>query len=153
MNKTLKLSLVVVLLLAVVLVAQNGAWAGKLQSGAQAPSAVESAAGARPVGTSQGQSLWVAGGGAVAHQGGFQGNLPLEMRSGAPDGTVYLITPAHCGEAGLVVNFATGPNWTGTVSYFNGGNWISIVPQGGDGDWTVTLPCGGPTYIVISPAA
>ena len=56
MNKTFKLSLVVVAVLAVMLFAQSGAWAGKLQGNDQAPSVAVNEAGARPMGSTSDQT-------------------------------------------------------------------------------------------------
>ncbi len=148
MNKTFKISLVVVAMLAVVLFAQSGAWAGKLQSSNQAPSVAVNETGMRPLGTTTGRSA-----GLVTYGVGMSGILHQHMvgaaNIGRPDGTYYVFS-GNASKA-VTVKIDVGPNWHGQVYYFNGSGWQVNGFQRNNDVLMVTFPAGA-MYFAVTPA-
>ena len=147
MSKAFKLSLVLVAVLAVVLFAQSGAWAGKLQGNDQAPSVAENETGARPCGTTSTEvkSVWE-----VTNAFGIHGIIHNHFVKGAnvdrPDGTYYYADTAGV----FTVNIEVGPNWNSSVYYYLGNSW-NIVGYTRDGNTlTVTFPAGT-VYFAVGP--
>lgn len=146
MNKFLKLAVALMLLLAVVVVAQGGAWAAKINNADAAPVAGLSETGlavSRPAGTSSGTSAkTVDGVGAV--------NQTSSVPGPHPDGTYYMVS--SCSSA-VTVQLETGPNWAGGVFYYDGGSWTRVAPYKDNGKWYVDLSCAAdPFYFIVGPA-
>ena len=145
MNKKFKLTLVFVAVLAIALLAQSGAWAGKLQSSNEAPSVAVNEAGIRPQGTSQGQTAKVVSGGS-----GLSGIIHNKMVTAAnvnrPDGTYYAL---YNNKQGATISVAVGPNFSGTVSYYLNG-WHTVRYTTVNNVITFTVPPGA-QYIAITP--
>lgn len=149
MNKFLKVAVALALLLAVVIVAQGGAWAAKVDSADSAPVAAVDGAGA-----------------AVARPAGTVGNTMKSVRSvdgaasvkkaglppaGAPAGTLYMTS---CPASPVEVVFETGPNWGyGVYLELSDGSWMSLgATQVEEGKWKTSIPCNGTAYFIIGAA-
>ena len=138
-----------VLVLAVVLIAQTGAWAGKLQTGADAAPAAASNAGVRPAGT-------------VTNEGGAiegivvmseEENVTLvvleisEDDMDLPNDDAFLVEVTFNGDSReLTVEF--GPDG-GEFYYWNGTEWVELEVTNG----TVTIPADAadPVMIAVVP--
>ena len=126
MSKTLKLSLVIVAVVAVAVFASSGAWAGKLLGNDQAPSVAVNETGARPQGTVVDAKT------ATAHltQTGKTGSqkinqlaphkLPKQCAGVAMPGGNYFSVD---GVPGGTISVEVGPNWAGSVSFCTSGGW------------------------------
>lgn len=126
----------VALVLAVVLIAQTGVWAGKLQVGSEAPAAAPAEAGARPQGT-------VVGALPVAD------TVSVDCPDDAPDGAVcYTHTDVDSGDTFAydhVMEVELGPDG-GTVWYWNGSAWVELTVT----DGKVTIPVGAPNPVILA---
>lgn len=148
MNKFLKFAVALALLLAVVIVAQGGAWAAKVNSADSAPVAAVDGAGvavARPAGTVSNtiKTVMAVDGVGEIHKAGVN---PV----GSPAGTYYSVT--SCSSA-VSVKFEAGPNWSGGVFYFDGANWTRVQPYEMNGYWYADFSCAmDPFYFIIGPA-
>ena len=153
MNKTFKLTLVFVAVVAIALFAQSGAWAGKMQSGDQAPSVAVNEAGARPVGTtsSGAKYIWaIHTSGVLVHEVSHL-NFANALNVGRPDGTYF--EAVYPNDAyGVLVFAEVGPGWHGNVSCWTGAGWYPVYVAGvGSNTISFTL-LPGTTIFVISPA-
>ncbi len=139
MSKTFKLSLVFVAVLAVVLFAQSGAWAGKLQGSEQAPSVAVNETDARCAGTTspKAKSVWE-----IGHSGTLHGILHIHMvkdaNVGRPDGTYYSVGT----DKAVTVKIEVGPNWSGSLYYYLGDSWNNIGYTRDGNTLTATFPAG-----------
>ncbi len=137
----------VALVLAVVLIAQTGVWAGKLQAGSEAPAAAPAEAGARPQGTADGDIIIPVAGGLEFVVVDYTGDVP----DGAPDGAIFLEGTESGEGAGAtmveahVMEVELGPDG-GTVSYWNGSAWIELAVT----DGKVTIPAGAPNPVILA---
>jgi hypothetical protein len=145
----------VALVLAIVLIAQTGAWASKLQVANEAPAASE--AGARPQGTVK--NTGGAAAPAVPATGAEEEVVTVtdytgEAPEGAPDGAaLYQVTVTKGGQKSgdtfakaQTIEVELGPNG-GTVSYWNGSAWVDLTVSDAG---TVTLPVGAPNPAIIA---
>lgn len=152
-----------VLVLAVVLVAQTGAWAGKLQAGAEAP-AMAGDAGPRPAGTG--------GDGADGSYDKAKGDAPYsppaavaeptftvadfsgDVPEGAPEGATFSKGTESGGDAtlskaykvSLVDDLGLADDFKGAISYYDGTEWVELTVVGGE----VTLPAGAPNPVFLA---
>ncbi len=152
MNKTFKLTLVFVAVVAIALFAQSGAWAGKMQSGDQAPSVAVNEAGARPVGTTSihAKKVWaLPTSGVIVHE---MSHLKFDkaLNVDRPDGTYfYAVYPNDA--FGVLVFAEVGPGWNGDVLCWTGSGWYPVYTAREGNTITFTL-LPGTTIFVVSPA-
>ncbi len=153
MSKTLKLSLVVVAVVAIAVFASSGAWAGKLLGNDQAPSVAVNETGARPQGTVVDTKT------ATYHltQTGKTGSqkinqltphkLPKQCAGAAMPGGNYFNV---AGVTGGIMTVEVGPNWAGSVSFCTSGGWSG----GGyvrDGNLLKISFSTGTTAVAVTP--
>lgn len=148
----------VVLVLAVILIAQTGAWAGKLQAGSEAPALADSNAGIRPMGT---------GGNGGTGDSDYQSPPPYvppaatfvveefsgDVPEGAPEGATFQQGLESGGKNTLskthkitLEELELASDFAGAISYWNGSEWIELTVVSGK----VTVPAGSPNPVVIA---
>ena len=158
MNKRVLIAIVVVL--AVVLMAQTGAWAGKLQAGSEAPAAAPENAGVRPAGSSGYQPSGPNSGyiGPVVPSGptektfnlvDYTDDLPTAPAADASEGAVFLEgTESGTGTTlsiAYTVEVELGADG-GTVLYWSGSAWVELTVT----DNEVTIPAGAPNPVYLA---
>ncbi len=144
----------IALVLALVLIAQTGVWAGKLIAGSEAPAAAPGEAAARPCGTNG--SDYKPGGGDPPYVPppsgdelkwvvvGYTGDVP----EGAPDEATFKEGTESGGDAGdtLTKAYTVDVEGASAVSYWNGSEWVEL----GISDGEVTVPAGAPNPVVLA---
>jgi len=139
MKKRVLIAIVVVL--AVVLMAQTGAWAGKLQAGSDAPVVAAENAGARPQGTTTGDSVSSDDDDVTVEV--LTGDVP----EGPPDGASFYEVTVGTGDTlseDVELNVEVGPD--GSAFYWDGSEWVELDIV----DGVVTVPAGAPNPIVLA---
>ncbi len=162
MNK--RILIVTILVLAVVLVAQTGAWAGKLQRGDEAPAFSENA-GVRPQGTTGDGEAGDGDTPYIPPQLNIETeedgeitveDLPAEVVAFVPEGEgkveyarISFVEDDGVLAEDFVLEFTSlgvGENFQGTLYYWDGEDWVALEVVDGE----VTFPAGTPTPIYIS---
>lgn len=156
MNKRVLIAIVVVL--AVVLMAQTGAWAGKLQAGSEAPVAAPENAGVRPHGTTgfhpsgPNSAVYVAPSGPTEKTFNivdYTDDLPTAPAADAPEGAAFLKgTESGTGTTlskSYTIEVELGADG-GTVFYWSGSGWVELTVT----DNEVTIPAGAPNPVYLA---
>ena len=129
-----------VLVLAVVLIAQTGAWAGKLQTGVDAAPAASSNAGVRPAGT-----VTDADSGIVFSSEAADVTLALYEGDVEPPSDDAFLVEVNFNDGSRVLTVELGPDG-GTVSYWDGAEWVELEVV----DGTVTVPDDVPDPVILA---
>jgi len=148
-----RILIAIALIIGLVLIAQTGAWAGKLAAGSEAPAAALGEAGARPKGTDSDYVPTGPNSGAPYvppavdlewTMTDYTGDVP----EGAPDGATF----KECTESGedagdtLTEAHVIEVKGASAVSYWNGSEWVELAVT----DGKVTVPAGAPNPVILA---
>lgn len=149
-----RIIIAIALILGLALMAQTGAWAGRLAAGSEAPAPAPGEAGARPAGTAKdwkpegpnSKLPFVPPSDDVVKWAvtDYSGDVPED----APDGATFKEGTETGGDAGSTLTEARVADVDGasTVYYWNGSEWVELAIS----DGKVTVPAGAPNPVILA---